>query len=371
MASVQPFEYDTAIKVLADSSNLKAVPSKFNFINEPSALSSDSLPIIDFSALIADDPDRRCGAIRDIGKACQEWGFFILVNHGIPEALMNATFTATKEFFKLPENEKKQYEAKSASDPIKCGNFNVTNTSNQTFTLWRDYLKLYAHPEFHCPLKPPVLRITGYKYGQNGLKIFREVLLEYTERTRGLARKLVEAISDNLELEKNYVDEVLKMDSSFQLFATNLYPPCPQPDQAIGIPPHTDPGLFTFLIHNGVAGLQIEHDGHWFNVDSPQNSILVNAADQLEIFTNGRCKSVKHRAVVNKERERISIVVANGPSKEAIVGPAAPLVEKDGRALYSSMKYIEYVEAQLVKSRVNGKQILEQMMIDQDDEIAN
>ncbi|PIN03727.1 Iron/ascorbate family oxidoreductase [Handroanthus impetiginosus] len=349
MASVQPFEYDTAIKDLADSSNLKAVPSKFNFTNEPSALSSDSLPIIDFSALTEDDPDKRSGAIRALGKACQEWGFFILVNHGIPEALMNATFSATKEFFNLPDAEKKQYEAKSASDPIKCGNFNVTNTSNQTFTLWRDYLKLYAHPEFHCPLKPAVLR---------------EVLLEYTERTRGLARKLVEAISDNLELEKNYVDEVLKMDSSFQLFATNLYPPCPQPDQAIGIPPHTDPGLFTFLIHNGVAGLQIEHDGHWFKVDSPQNSILVNAADQLEIFTNGRCKSVKHRAIVNKERERISIVVANGPSKEAVVGPAAPLVEKDDRALYRSMKYIEYVEAQLVKSRVNGKQILEQMMID-------
>ncbi|KAK6156781.1 hypothetical protein DH2020_011029 [Rehmannia glutinosa] len=347
--SYQPFEYDAGLKVLADSSNLKSVPSKFNYTNQPNALTSDSIPVIDFSALT--DLDQRSKAIHDIAKACQEWGFFILVNHGIPEELMNAVSRATKEFFDLPEGEKKQYEAKSASDPIKCGNFNVTTTSNQTFTLWRDYLKLYVHPEFHCPLKPQVLR---------------EVLLEYSERTRKLARELVEAVSETLELEKQYVDQVLKLESSFQMFAANFYPPCPQPDQAIGIPPHTDPGLFTFLIHNGVAGLQIEHDGQWFNAESPRNSILVNVADQLEIFTNGRCKSVMHRAVVNSERERMSIVVANGPSSEAVVGPAAPLVKRDGRAFYRPMKYEEYVVSQLTKSRLDGKPILEQMKIHDD-----
>lgn len=193
-----------------------------------------------------------------------------LVNHGIPEASMNATFTAMKEFFSLDESEKKQYQAKSASDPIKCGNFNVANAaSNQTFTLWRDYLKLYVHPKFHCPQQPQILG---------------EVLQDYSQRTRKLAAKLVEAVCDAFELDRDYVDQVLKMDSSFQMFAANYYPPCPHPDQAIGIPPHTDPGLFTFLIHNGVAGLQIEHDGKWFNADSPHNSILVNAADQLEVI---------------------------------------------------------------------------------------
>ncbi|KAL2254452.1 protein DMR6-LIKE OXYGENASE 1 [Sesamum indicum] len=343
-----PFEFETALKDLANSSNVKSVPSKFNFINQPTALTSDSIPIIDFSALTADDPHPRSKAIHDLSKACQEWGFFILVNHGIPEELMKATFTAITEFLSLPAAEKKQYEAKSASDPIKCGNFNVANTSNQIITLWRDYLKLYVHPDFHCPEKPHLLR---------------EVVLEYSERTRKLARILLEAVCDALELEQDYVDQVLKLGSSFQMFAANYYPPCPEPDQAIGLPPHTDPGLFTFLIHNGVAGLQIEHNGHWFNADSPQNSILVNAADQLQILSNGRYTSVKHRAVVNSEKERISIVVANGPAGEAVVGPAAPLVQKDGHPLYRSMKYLEYLESQLLKDRVGGKSLLEQQKI--------
>ncbi|KAL0409706.1 UNVERIFIED_CONTAM: protein DMR6-LIKE OXYGENASE 1 [Sesamum radiatum] len=173
----------------------------------------------------------------------------------------------------------------------------------------------------------------------------------------------MEAVSDALELEQDYVHQVLKFDSSLQIFAANFYPPCPEPDKAIGIPPHTDSGLFTFLIHNGVPGLQIEHNGQWFNPVSPQNSILVNVDDQLQILSNGRYKSVKHRAVLNSEKERISIVMVNGPSGEAVVGPATALVQKDGRPLYRSMRYVEYLETQLTKTRIDGKSLLEQRMI--------
>ncbi|CAI9769214.1 unnamed protein product [Fraxinus pennsylvanica] len=338
------------VKVLAESPVvLESVPSKFKFVNEPIRSSdSDSIPMIDFSLLTSGHPDQRSKFIQDLGKACQEWGFFILVNHGIPENDMNAMVEAAMEFFNMPAEEKQQYEPKNASDPIKCGNFDVTDTSNRTFTLWRDYLKLYVHPEFHCPLKP---------------KTLREALLHYSEKTRKLARALLEAVSETMRLERGYMEETLNLESMFQLFAGNFYPPCPQPDHAIGIPPHTDHGLLTLLIHNGVAGLQIEHNGEWFNVNSPQNSILVNTGDQLEIFSNGRCKSVKHRAVLNNEKTRISIVVANGPSLDAIVGPAPSLVARDGRASYLPMKYEEYIEKQLTKTRVIEKSVLEQLMI--------
>lgn len=75
---------------------------------------------------------------------------------------------------------------------------------------------------------------------------------------------------------------------------------------------------------------------------------------------------MKHRAVLNNHTERISIVVANGPSKDAVVGPAMPLVKRDGRQNYRPMKYEEYVEAQLTRSRVDGKSLLEQMMIEEE-----
>lgn len=352
--SFQPFEFNKSVQSLVDSSNLKALPSKFTLdSNETTASSCDSLPVVDFSALVSLDPHQRSKSITELAEACADWGFFILVNHGIPEAFIAELFATVREFFALPDDEKKQYEAKSTSSPIACGNFNVKSTSNQSFTLWRDFLKLYVHPDFHCPTKPHLLR---------------EILQEYTAKTRKMARELVIAVSEAMELDQNYVEEALKLNSSFQKFGGNFYPPCPQPDQTIGLPPHNDPGLFTILlIHNGLAGLQIERHGQWFEVNPPANSMIVNVGDQLEIFSNGRCKSSRHRAVVNKQREILSIAVGNGPGKDVVVGPAAPLVEKDGGALYRSMKYQDYVESQLTRT-FNGKSILEEQMFFHDDE---
>ncbi|XP_022868095.1 leucoanthocyanidin dioxygenase-like [Olea europaea var. sylvestris] len=91
--------------------------------------------------------------IQELGKACEEWGFFVLVNHGIPETLIQGIIDAAKEFFDLPEDEKQ-----NVSDPIKYGNGSVITTSNQKIFLWKDLLKFPLHPEFHCPVKPPNLR---------------------------------------------------------------------------------------------------------------------------------------------------------------------------------------------------------------------
>ncbi|CAA0807351.1 2-oxoglutarate (2OG) and Fe(II)-dependent oxygenase superfamily protein [Striga hermonthica] len=339
---------DSFVKVVAESGALKSVPSQFTFKNDSKGSYSNSIPTVDFSHLTSSDSDLRSKALKDLAHACQEWGFFVLINHGIPDRVMTAVTEASLEFFELPDHEKKVYEAKSPSDPIKSGTGSVITTSNRRIHLWRDFVKSYVHPNFHSPQKPHVLR---------------DILFEYSEKTRHVARKLLQGIGENLELEQGYIDRALQLDSCFQLYAANYYPPCPEPDQAIGLPPHTDHGLLTFLIHNGVAGLQIQHNGEWFNTNSPHGSILVNTADHLEIFSNGRYKSVKHRAVVNNQATRISVVIANGAAPEAIVGPAGPLVERDGRALYRPMKFIEYVETML-SNRLEGKGNLDCLKID-------
>lgn len=63
---------------------------------------------------------------------------------------------------------------------------------------------------------------------------------------------------------------------------------------------------------------------------------------------------MRHRAVVNTEATRISVVLANGAAPDAVVAPAPQLVEQDGRPLYRSMKFIEYVESML-SNRLLGK----------------
>ncbi|GFP84085.1 leucoanthocyanidin dioxygenase, partial [Phtheirospermum japonicum] len=143
--------------------------------------------------------------------------FLQLVNHGIQETLRKGIIDACSEYYELREEEKHRYEAKSLSDPIKTGSGNLVNNANQRVQLWRDFVKTYVHPEFHCPPRPQILR---------------DILFEFSEKSRSVARKLIQGVGENLGFEEGYMDKYLELDSIFQVFSANFYSRCPHPDQA-------------------------------------------------------------------------------------------------------------------------------------------
>ncbi|KAF5732014.1 hyoscyamine 6-dioxygenase-like [Tripterygium wilfordii] len=71
-----------------------------------------------------------------------------------------------------------------------------------------------------------------------------------------------------------------------------------------------------------------------------RNSQL-NCLDKLAL-SNGHYKSVLHRAVVNCSKERISIPTFHCPSPDAVIAPAAPLIDDDHPVLYKKFTYAEY-----------------------------
>ncbi|XP_009770092.1 2-oxoglutarate-dependent dioxygenase 19-like [Nicotiana tabacum] len=348
----------TSVKQLTEMPNvMKAVvPCYYAHPNSPihspafdtsSTDDADSIPIVDFSLLSSEDPDQHSKAIQELGRACEDWGFFMVVNHGIAESLMKEMIEVANEFFEMAEEEKSRYIGQQVFDPIKYGtSFNYTSKENSYY--WRDYLKLSVHPHFHSPHQP---------------KHFREVLREYCEKCRKVTRRLLSGISESLGLEHELMKKSMDLDSGFEVFVANYYPACPQPELVMGLPPHSDFGLLTLLIQNEVGGLQLQRNGKWININPIPNSILVNTGDHLEIFTNGKYKSVLHRAVVKKVA-RISIGIANSPAMNVTVRPAAsPLIQNERfPPLYFPTKYSEYVEMQQTHP-LDGKSCLDRIKI--------
>ncbi|KAL6964245.1 hypothetical protein U1Q18_035302 [Sarracenia purpurea var. burkii] len=339
-----------AIKELSESAALTSIPPEYAYsttangssVSEPD---DDPIPTIDFSLLTSGDPDKRSRVIQELGKACEEWGFFILVNHGLEERLVDAVMDACDEFFNLSEAEKKEFEGKHVLDPIQFGT-SMSAAKAQRVFLWRDFLKVIVHPHFHFPNKP-----TG----------FSELAREYCKHSQKVARELLKGISESLGLEDCYIEKAMNLDSGYQSFVANLYPFCPQPELAMGLPPHSDPGLINFLIQK-VEGLEVQYNGKWVNVNAPPNSFLVNIADHLQILTNGRYKSVIHRAELNKTAARISIVFVNGPSLDTVVSPAPELSGSDGHPpAYIPMKYKDYMVMQ--QNTKLGKSALDQVRL--------
>ncbi|KAK7321235.1 hypothetical protein VNO77_31672 [Canavalia gladiata] len=321
-----------SLKDLVESNCMRSVPSNYIFLKNPEdalLLETENIPIIDYSQLTSSNPNERFKAIQQLGDACRDWGFFMLINHGVSETLRDELVREGQRFFDLSEKEKKEYAGEKILDPVRCGtSFNVMVEKT---LFWRDYLKCHVHPHFNAPSKPPG---------------FSEILKEYSAKGRELTGELLKGISQSLGLEENYIHKRMNMDSGFQVLVINFYPPCPKPELVMGLPAHTDHGLLTLLMQNEFGGLQIELNGKWIPVHPLPNSFLVNTGDHLEILTNGKYKSVVHRAVVNKKGARISVGIANGPPLDTIVGPAPELYDEVTPPAYRAITYRDYLQLQ-------------------------
>ncbi|KAI4346120.1 hypothetical protein L6164_013199 [Bauhinia variegata] len=278
------------------------------------------IPVIDYSLLTSMDSEMHAKGIQELGKACKEWGFFMVINHGISENLMESVLAATRQFFEMTDEEKQQFSDKGVLCPIRHGT--SMNTKAEDVHFWRDYLKVFTHPQFCIPNVP-----AG----------FRETAFEYCKRVREVTGELYKGMSESLGLEANAIPNALGFGTDFQLLVANLYPPCPQPDAALGQPPHSDNGSLTFLIQNGIGGLQVHHKGKWVNVNPLSNSIMVNISDQLEIITNGIFKGVLHRAVLKNQVTRVSLAMVHGPSFDKL-----PELVKGGKQEFEGMNYKQY-----------------------------
>ncbi|CAI0542671.1 unnamed protein product [Linum tenue] len=95
--------------------------------------------------------------------------------------------------------------------------------------------------------------------------------------------KLRAAMAKSLKLDESVflrmIGEPVIMSARF-----NFYPPCPRPDQVLGLKPHSDGTVITFLLQDKeVEGLQVLKDGQWFRVPVIPDALVLNAGEHLEV----------------------------------------------------------------------------------------
>ncbi|CAA7403564.1 unnamed protein product [Spirodela intermedia] len=284
----------------------------------------DNIPLIDLGG------GDRARIIRETAEACRTYGFFQVLNHGISTDSMQRMMAIAREFFRLPAEEK---AAHYSDDPSKKMRLSTSfNVKKETVRNWRDYLRLHCYPleDFvpDWPSNPP---------------LFKDVVSGYCREVRRLGFRLMGIISESLGLEKDYIVKVLGEQE--QHMAINYYPACPAPDLTYGLPAHTDPNALTILLQDPqVAGLQVLKGGRWIKVDPHACALVVNIGDQLQALSNGQYKSVWHRAVVNQEKERMSVASFLAPCNTALISAPEKLTSGGTPAVYRGFTYAEYYQ---------------------------
>ncbi|KAF3340198.1 S-norcoclaurine synthase 1-like protein [Carex littledalei] len=304
------------------------------------------LPVIDLAKLIHPAFSKEEAA--KLHSACQHWSFFQLVNHGVPDELIEGLKADTIEFFNKPLEEKMEY--KLGSDGALQGYGQAFVKSDEQKLDWSDLLYVMTRP----------IALRNMKFWPTSPSTFRDNIERYSLELTKVASYLWQYISKNLGVATEVFEQIFKDHPQGLRF--NYYPPCPESDKVIGISPHSDPTGFSILLQiNDVQGLQIRKDGEWIAVSALPNSFIVNLGDITEVLSNGLYKSIEHRGMINTEKERISLVAFHGPDNSLMVEPLAEIIG-NGKPNFGSMNYQEFMKV-FFDRKLDGKSMVDMLRV--------
>ncbi|KAH6770048.1 2-oxoglutarate and oxygenase superfamily protein [Perilla frutescens var. hirtella] len=329
-------ETKAGVKGLCDSGLLLKLPDIF--VRPSDELDEElkheeanvQVPVIDLSN-VANDEIKRKQIVEQVRNASETWGFFQVVNHGIPLSVLDGMIDGVRDFHEQDVDEKKKYYTRDTTKTVRY------NSSYDLFTSrtasWRDTLSFSFNSgsNFLDPAELPA--------------ICRDLAVEYSKHVQKLGNVLFGILSEALGL-KSELLENMECSKGHRLHG-HYYPACPEPELAIGTTKHSDTGFLTILLQNQlVSGLQVLYEGQWIDIEPVSGGLVVNIGDLLQLVSNGKFRSIEHRAIANRGGPRISVACFfSGPftNMGKIYGPIQELITEENPAVYREIVLGEYL----------------------------
>ncbi|KAI3131526.1 hypothetical protein DTO012A7_6280 [Penicillium roqueforti] len=268
-------------------------------------------PIIDFAPFYANDSTKE-DLIHQIQQACEQFGFFQLINHAIPTELQAAVLQHSNEFFNLPLETKEKYN--QAIGGINRGYERLRSQNFEKRT--KGDLKEGFYLGKDLPLNDPYVVQRRFGHGPNkypsevtDVQGFRRVMDQYHDAMIELAVAIMQVLARTLGLDEHAFGDFC--DHPVSILRLLRYPP--QEDDASdlerGIGAHTDFGAITMLMQDGTGGLQVWNNlsSEWVDVTPVPGAYVVNLGNMMMRWTNDRYLSNLHRVINTSGKERFSV----------------------------------------------------------------
>ncbi len=270
-------------------------------------------PVIDL-----DDPQ----ADEQVIEACRTTGFFAVRNHGIAEQSLRAMRRLCIDLFSSDAETKR---ANSITPDnyrgfIPLGFFSPNRPEiNGVSADGYEGFKLH----WECPPNHPVLGQSPL-YGTNRwvseVAQMPETVRDYWRACDLLADRLLNLVADFLGVSGT------TMKTWHEAPLTNMtllhYPACRPGEIEASIHPHKDSNVFTFLYPDPIGGLELRNlAGGWIEVEAPQDALLVNTGEMLELWSGGHIVATPHRATNRSDQSRYSFPWVLVPNHDVVVEP--------------------------------------------------
>lgn len=321
----------------------------------PSA--AKSVPVVDlspsFSGYIAGKKD----VAWNIHKACRETGFFYVINHGVPQTLIEDQFEFARRFFALPIEEKLAIHMEKS--PANVGYEPIGGQVLDSQDLASERAPPDLKESFYCgtELTPehPWANRKIRSFGHNqwpSLPGFRDQMLAYHAAARRLGDHLLGMLALSLDLPEDHFAPFY--DVPLATLRLLRYPPHPKDARSnqLGAGAHTDWGGITVLLQDHLGGLEVRNvEGDWIEAKPIPGTFVVNLGDLTHRWTNGLYRSNMHRVKNNSStHDRYSIPFFLSPRPDAVIECLPSCADAENQAKFPPCTATEHISEMFRRS---------------------
>ncbi|KAF5765784.1 putative ent-kaurene synthase [Helianthus annuus] len=294
------------------------------------------VPTLDLGGFLSGHSGSVKEACRLVGEACENHGFFLVVNHGVDASLISDAQRYMDLFFELPLSKKLRAQRKVGES---CGYASSFTERFSSKLPWKETLSFHfsAEENSYDIVEEYFKSRMGEEFVQLG-----KVYQDYCNAMSRLSLGIMELLGMSLGVSRSHFKEFFKDNNS--IMRLNYYPPCQKPDLTLGTGPHCDPTSLTILHQDKVSGLEVFVENEWRSIAPDSNAFVVNIGDTFMALSNGRYKSCLHRAVVNNKSPRKSLAFFLCPKRDKVVSPPEELVDENNPRVYPDFTWSTFLE---------------------------
>jgi isopenicillin N synthase-like dioxygenase len=286
-------------------------------------VTTNALPVVDLAPFMA-APRSSAGRelVVQLRAACHGPGFCYLVGHGVPPEIDAAVMAVSREFFSLPEADKRALAI--ANSPHFRGYTVLGGERTKGVSDWREQLD--AGPEEPADVvargDPPWRRLRGPNQWPASLPAMQPTVLAWMRAMDRVGLAVLRALALGLGQSLSHFDSVVlpRGDPHLKIIR---YPAQPrEADTGQGVGMHHDSGLVSFVLQDEVGGLQVEVDGKLVDAAPQPGTYVMNLGEMLQAATRGYLRATKHRVQSPPSgRERLSVAYFFHPRLDAVFAP--------------------------------------------------